>query len=121
MHDAVHSSGGSSRRPTLKPHHFTDSKSPEEASWMGTAICTHLQPLLPTGPAAGEGLPAFENGMRYLNLSSLLSPRAQFPPAWSTVWVTCVRPRVDRRHDHLLVRSMTALDGEIGARILTCV
>ena len=81
-------------------------------------ICTHLQPRLPTGPAAGEGKPAFENIMRYLNLRFLPGPRAQLPSEWSTVWVTCVRPRLDRRPDHLLVRPSTASGGKIGARIL---
>lgn len=81
-------------------------------------ICTLLQPRLPTGPAAGEGKPAFENIMRYLNLRFLPGPRAQFPSERSTVWVTCVRPRLDRRPDHLLVSPSTASGGKIGARIL---
>jgi hypothetical protein len=32
MHNEMHSSGGSSRRPTLEPHHFADSTSPKKAS-----------------------------------------------------------------------------------------
>jgi len=56
--------------------------------------------------------------MRDLKLRFLPGPRAQFPSEWSTVWVTCVRPRLDRRPDHLLVSSSTAPGGEIGARIL---
>ena len=39
-----------------------------------TAIYTHLQPRLSTGPAAGDGTPAFKNNLRYLNLRSLPHP-----------------------------------------------
>lgn len=80
----------------------------------GRLICLHVQPRLPTGPTAGEGKPAFEN---YLNLRFLPGPRAQFPSEWSTVWVTCVCPRLDRRPDHLLVSLSMASGGKIGARI----
>lgn len=47
MHDAAHLSGGSSRRLTSEPHHFTDSAPSKMASCMGH---TNLHP----SPAAAS-------------------------------------------------------------------
>lgn len=105
MHNAVHLSGGGSSRPTLKPHQSADSISPKRASWMGHSNLQSSPAASSHQPAAGEGKPAFENNVYYLNPRFPPGPRAQFPSDRSTIWLTCVHPRLDRRHDHLLVRS----------------
>lgn len=47
MHDAAHLSGGSSPRPTLEPHHYTDSTSPRWASWRSHSNL-HSYPAAPS-------------------------------------------------------------------------
>jgi hypothetical protein len=108
-HDAVHLSGGSSRSPpNPEPHHFADSKSSKR---LATAICTHLQPRLPTQASNGrrDVIYGEHSALPILSSVSCMAPGPSFRQIGLHAWVTCSSSQAfDRRPSPLLVRSLTA-------------